>query len=128
MAVSALMNSESLTWFRLEQKLTKALEYYNKTPDFRMLYNVSSMQNQHQQINHSYDKQQNDRIVQIMNNQSYYGFNYPEEILRVSKNKAVCYRALIQNIYIQMANKKSMNAYQDDMEIASEIILQLIDN
>lgn len=46
----------------------------------------------------------------------------------MSKNKAVCYRALIQNIYIQMANKKSMNAYQDDMEIASEIIHQLIDN
>lgn len=31
-------------------------------------------------------------------------FNYLEEILRVSKNKSVCYRALIQNMYIQMQN------------------------
>jgi hypothetical protein len=57
MAVSALMNSESLTWFRLEQKLKKALDFYDKTPDFRMLYDVSSSSNQHQQINNSYNKQ-----------------------------------------------------------------------
>jgi hypothetical protein len=63
-----------------------------------------------------------------MNSQSYYGFNYPEEILRVSKNKAVCYRALIQNIYLQMESKKSMNLYSEDLEMASEILIQFIDN
>ena len=47
MAVSALMNSESLTWFRLESKLKKALDFYDKTPDFRMLYDVSSNSRQH---------------------------------------------------------------------------------
>jgi hypothetical protein len=40
MAVSALMNSEQLSWYRLEQKLKKALEFYEKTPNFGLLYEV----------------------------------------------------------------------------------------
>ena len=42
MAVSALMNSEQLSWFKLEQKLTRAIEFYSKTPDFSLLYQVNS--------------------------------------------------------------------------------------
>ena len=38
MAVSALSNSDKLSWYQLEQKLKTALEYYDKTPSFDYLY------------------------------------------------------------------------------------------
>ena len=68
-----------------------------------------------------------------MTSQSYYGFNYLDEILRVSKNKAVCYRALIQNIDIQMQSKqdayvKSPMIFNDDLEIVSQLIIEFIQN
>jgi hypothetical protein len=89
MAVSALQNSDSLSWFQLEQKLKNALEYYNKTPSFELLYTHED------KLQHDALERYKLHILNVMNAQSYYGFNYLEEILRVSKNKAVCLRALI---------------------------------
>ena len=39
LAVEALQNSDTLSWWELERKLRKALFYYNKTPSFQILYN-----------------------------------------------------------------------------------------
>ena len=89
MAVAALQNSDSLSWFQLEQKLKNALEYYNKTPSFELLYTHED------KLQHDALERYKLNILNVMNAQSYYGFNYLEEILRVSKNKAVCLRALI---------------------------------
>ena len=65
-----------------------------------------------------------------MNSQSYHGFQYPEEILKVSKNKAVVLRALIQNIYIQMQQnlEKSTGNYKNDLEMVTELILDFVEN
>lgn len=53
-------------------------------------------------------------MIAMMNSQSYYGFSYPEEILRVSKNKSICLKALIQNLYIQMQMRSSDGEYHQD--------------
>jgi hypothetical protein len=51
--------------------------------------------------------------------------NYPEELLRISQNKAVCYRALLQNIFVQMDKSKD---YPKELGFAREIIGKLIQN
>jgi len=69
-------------------------------------------------------------MVEAMNSQSYYGFNYVEEILRVHKNKAVCLRALIQNIYIQIqaSCEKKTKTFHIDLELVFSLIIQFIEN
>ena len=59
-------------------------------------------------------------------------FNYLEEILRVSKNKSVCYRALIQNMYIQMQNNLdghfNMDQLNNEQQVSTdELMKELLD-
>ena len=59
-------------------------------------------------------------------------FNYLEEILRVSKNKSVCYRALIQNMYIQMQNNLdghfNMDQLNNEQQASTdELMKELLD-
>jgi len=66
----------------------------------------------------------------MMQQQSYYGFSYPDEIMKVSKNKSMCLRALIQNLYLQMQMnlEKQSGIFKNDLEMITELIMQYMDN
>ena len=66
----------------------------------------------------------------MMQQQSYYGFSYPDEIMKVSKNKAMCLRALIQNLYLQMQMnlEKQSGIFKNDLEMITELIMQYMEN
>ena len=106
LAVDALQNSDKLTWPEFKAKLLSSLKFYDKTPGLSMIYTNECVGNQG--LNDSqqhYTSEQRMVLLAKLNSQSNdSAFNYLEEILRVSKNKSVCYRALIQNMYIQMQN------------------------
>ena len=68
-----------------------------------MIYsNVGLMNQNDEENNQKYNLEQRMGLLSKLNNKQIPDkqFNYLEEILRVSKNKSVCYRALIQNMYI----------------------------
>lgn len=49
MAIDALSNQEKLQWTELEAKLQKALEFYNKTAGFDLIYEDSEQSNERKQ-------------------------------------------------------------------------------
>lgn len=112
-AVEALQNSDKLTWAQFKQKLQTALSHYQKTPSLSIIYsNVTIGQQQSTNSIQKYSFESRMALLTKLNNQNQSqgpSFNYLEEILRVSKNKSVCYRALIQNMYIQMQNNFDQN-------------------
>ena len=70
-----------------------------------MIYSNVGLMNQNDSENYQkYNFEQRMSLLAKLNNKQIHDkqFSYLEEILRVSKNKSVCYRALIQNMYIQM--------------------------
>ena len=116
LAVDALKNSDKLSWQELESKLLLSLNYYDQTPGLDLIYCKTLLTTQRSggqqsknmvemndylmaQIKKTFLNQvlklegrqlRRDDDLWLRNVQQYF-----DEIYRVSKNKAVCYRALI---------------------------------
>lgn len=89
LSLDAITNQDKIAWPELEANLLKSLQFYDKTLGFDVIYADCQQPT----------PEEKEQIMKLMQQQSYYGFSYPEEMLRISKNKAICLKALIINGY-----------------------------
>lgn len=112
MAVEALKNSDSIAWPEFKSKLLKALQYYERTPGFNLLYRDSSISEKGILVSQDngyklqkIDEEKKQQILQMFKTMKFgakdsQGPLYIDEIFRIQKSKGVIVRALIQNLYI----------------------------